>query len=44
MDAVDHLWNEVKRFDNPHEYYVDLTRSLWEIKQDMLRKAGAKAK
>ena len=44
MDAVDHLWNEVKRFDNPHEYYVDLTRPLWEIKQDMLRKAGAKSK
>lgn len=42
LDAVAHLWNEVKRFDNPHEYYVDLTRPLWQIKQDMLRSAGAK--
>jgi nicotinate phosphoribosyltransferase len=39
-DCIDHLWDEVKRFENPHEYYVDLTRSLWEIKQQMLSKGG----
>ncbi|MBR5519785.1 MAG: nicotinate phosphoribosyltransferase, partial [Clostridia bacterium] len=39
-DCIDHLWNEVKRFENPHEYYVDLTRPLWEIKQEMLSKRG----
>ncbi len=30
------LWDEVKRFENPHTYYVDLSAKLWEIKQDML--------
>ena len=39
-DCVDHLWDEVKRFDNPHDYYVDLTRPLWEIKQRMLAGRG----
>ncbi|MCH4239131.1 MAG: nicotinate phosphoribosyltransferase [Oscillospiraceae bacterium] len=33
---VDTLWEEVQRFDNPHRYYVDLSRSLWDIKQKML--------
>lgn len=30
------LWDEVLRFDNPHRYYVDLSRPLWELKQKML--------
>jgi nicotinate phosphoribosyltransferase len=30
-------WDEVKRFDNPHNYYVDLSDKLWAIKQDMLK-------
>lgn len=30
------LWDEVLRFDNPHRYYVDLSRPLWDIKQKML--------
>ena len=33
---VDLLWDEVKRFDNPHIYYVDLSDELWNIKQDLL--------
>lgn len=37
-ENLDTLWEEVKRFENPHEYYVDLTRPLWEIKQKMLRR------
>ncbi|MBR6413779.1 MAG: nicotinate phosphoribosyltransferase [Oscillospiraceae bacterium] len=37
---VDTLWDEVKRFDNPHNYYVDLSQKLWDIKQEMLRDAG----
>jgi nicotinate phosphoribosyltransferase len=37
------LWEEVKRFDNPHTYYVDLSQSLWDIKHEMLRK-GRKGK
>ena len=39
-DCIAHLWDEVKRFDNPHDYYVDLTRPLWDIKQEMLSKRG----
>lgn len=31
------LWDEVKRFDNPHRYYVDLSDNLWTLKQEMLR-------
>lgn len=30
------LWDEVKRFDNPHNYYVDLSQKLWDIKYDLL--------
>lgn len=30
------LWGEVRRFDNPHIYYVDLSRKLWEQKQKLL--------
>ena len=35
---VETLWDEVKRFENPHTYYVDLSQNLWNIKQDLLRK------
>ena len=30
------LWDEVKRFENPHNYYVDLSDKLWQIKHDLL--------
>ena len=32
------LWDEVRRFDNPHNYYVDLSDELWNIKEDLLHK------
>ena len=35
---VDTLWDEVKRFDNPHSYYVDLSQKLWDIKYSLLKK------
>ena len=35
-DQMSHLWEEVKRFENPHRYYVDLSPKLWKIKNDML--------
>lgn len=35
---VDGLWEEVKRFENPHKYYVDMSKKLWELKTDMLEK------
>jgi len=37
---VDTLWEEVKRFDNPHNYYVDLSRRLWDIRYEMLKRGG----
>ncbi len=36
---VDSLWDEVKRFDNPHSYYVDLSQKLWDIQHDLLEKS-----
>ncbi len=35
---VDALWDEVKRFENPHNYYVDLSQKLWDIKHDLLNR------
>ena len=37
---IDTLWDEVKRFDNPHTYYVDLSQKLWDIKYDLLKNNG----
>ena len=34
---VDTLWDEVKRFDNPHTYYVDLSQKLWDIRNSLLQ-------
>ena len=33
---LDTLWDEVKRFENPHGYYVDLSQKLWDIRNDLL--------
>jgi len=35
-EQVDTLWDEVKRFDNPHKYYVDLSQKLWDVKHKLL--------
>ena len=37
---VDTLWDEVKRFDNPHKYYVDLSEKLWNIRNNLLQGQG----
>ena len=37
-EQVDTLWDEVKRFENPQTYYVDLSQKLWDIKDELLRK------
>lgn len=34
---IDALWDEVKRFEYPHRYYVDLSKKLWEERQQLLR-------
>ncbi|MBR1811473.1 MAG: nicotinate phosphoribosyltransferase [Clostridia bacterium] len=33
---VDALWEEVLRFEYPHNYYVDLSQKLWNIKNDLI--------
>lgn len=35
-EQIDSLWDEVTRFENPHDYYVDLSQNLWDIKQQLL--------
>ncbi|MBQ7714593.1 MAG: nicotinate phosphoribosyltransferase [Clostridia bacterium] len=33
---LDTMWDEVLRFENPHNYYVDLSDELWELKNRMI--------
>lgn len=33
---VESQWEEVKRFDQPHNYYVDLSQELWSLKQKLI--------
>ena len=33
---IDLLWDEVKRFENPHNYYVDLSQKLWDVRAQLL--------
>ena len=42
LQQVDTLWDEVKRFDNPHTYYVDLSQKLWDIKYGLLKNNSIK--
>ena len=37
QQQIDTLWDEVKRFENPHKYYVDLSEKLWNIKNQLLK-------
>lgn len=37
-EQIDTLWEELKRFSNPHKYYVDLSKDLWFLKTSMLEK------
>ena len=38
-EQIETLWDEVKRFENPHNYYVDLSEALWNEKTGLLAKA-----
>ena len=42
LEQVDKLWDEVKRFDNPHTYYVDLSQKLWDVKYGLLKESSIK--
>ena len=37
-EQVDTLWDEIKRFDNPQTYHVDLSQKLWDIKYGLLER------
>ena len=39
---VDTLWDEVKRFEKPHTYYVDLSKNLWDERAALLEKYSVK--
>lgn len=34
---MDTLWDEVKRFEFPHKYYVDFSKPLWDLKESLLK-------
>lgn len=38
------LWNGVKRIVNPHKYFVDLSISLWDLKQDLLNQFASRGR
>ena len=35
--SIHEMWDEVRRFTNPHNYYVDLSEKLWTIKHTMIQ-------
>lgn len=35
-EQMDSMWDEMKRFENPQTYYVDLSHDLWELKNSMI--------
>ena len=41
---IEGMWEEVRRFTNPHNYYVDLSEKLWNIKHNMLRESRSPKK
>jgi len=41
-EQVDTLWDEVTRFENPHNYYVDMSQALWDTKNAMIQKYNLK--
>lgn len=41
-EQADTLWDEVKRFENPHRYIVDLSKPLWDLKNSLLEKYTVK--
>jgi len=34
---IETLWEEILRFENPHEFYVDLSKELWELKTKLIQ-------
>ncbi|MBQ8203832.1 MAG: nicotinate phosphoribosyltransferase [Clostridia bacterium] len=43
-EQVETLWDEVKRFEKPHTYYVDLSEKLWNQRDMLLKKVSRNLK
>ncbi len=43
-NQVETLWDEVKRFEKPHTYYVDLSEKLWNQRDGLLKKVSKNLK
>lgn len=39
-EQLETIWEEVKRFENPQTYFVDLSQELWDLKYTMLKNKG----
>ena len=39
-EDISTMWDEVLRFENPHNYYVDLSQKLWDLKDSLLKSKG----
>jgi len=37
-EEIEGTWEEILRFENPHNYYVDLSEKLWNVKHELLKK------
>lgn len=44
QSEIDSLWEEYKRFENPHVYKVDLSQKVWDLKNRLLHEANRKGK
>lgn len=38
LEQMATLWDEVIRLESPHQYYVDLSQDLWDLKQALIKK------
>ena len=41
-NQISTLWDEILRFENPHEYYVDLSKELWDLKNGLIEEFSIK--
>lgn len=39
-EEISKLWDEILRFENPQNYYVDLSQELWDIKHKLLQEGN----
>lgn len=39
LSSIEQLWDESKRFENPHRHYVDLSQKVWDLRYNTLVEA-----